>query len=86
MGLLGIVMDIEAVKIYLEKMERIFFKQAVWDLKVIAQLVDKIPADHGRKPYFVNELKNGVLLNPVRLRWVWFHSDIRELLGVINAG
>ena len=77
-------MSTEDVKLYLEKMERIFFKQAVWDLRVIAILLAKIPHTHPRRGYFVDELNNGVRLNPRKLRWVWWHDDIRELIGIID--
>lgn len=77
-------MDIEVIKLQLETVERIFFKQAVWNLRLVAQLIDKIPTSHARRAYFVDELKNGVRMNPRRLRWVWWHNDIRELLEIIE--
>lgn len=76
-------MDLESIRLQLETVERIFFKQAVWDLRVIAQLVDRIPVDNSRRAYFVGELRNAVRLNPVRLRWVWWHNDIRELINEV---
>lgn len=75
-------MDIEAIKLYLEKMERIYFKQAVWDLGVVAYLIDQM-VDSPIKLCYAKELRHCVNLNPVRLRWVWFHSDIRNMLNEI---
>lgn len=71
---------VEYAKAYLTKVERIFFKQAVWDLKVVAHLIDQM-ADGPIKLLYTRELKHCVQLNPVRLRWVWFHSDIKTIMN-----